>query len=80
MLKVSSRADFEALWGVQMKFFRSEIFFADSHDKKELFLKKSPSYHDGVSERISRLAGGFSHEIKDLVSGHRSPERPNGSS
>ena len=80
MLKVSSRADFEALWGVQMKFFRSEIFFADSHDKKELFLKKSPSCHDGVSRPPSRRAGGFSHEIKDLVSGQRSAERPNGSS
>ena len=80
MLKVSSWADFEASWGVFMTFFRSEIFFADSHDKKELFLKKSASYHDGVRKRISRLAGGFSHEIGDLVSGQRSAERANGSS
>ena len=43
MPEVSSGDHFAPSWGVRMKFFRSEIFFADSPGYEEFFLKKSAS-------------------------------------
>ena len=66
--EVGAGADFEASWGVSLKFFRSEIFFADSPNEKLLFLKKSASYHDGFHSPNPASRGDIRAKIKDLVS------------
>ena len=66
--EVGTGADFEASWGVSLKFFRSEIFFADLSNDELLFLKKSASYHDGFHSPNPASRGDIRAKIKDLVS------------
>ena len=66
MLKVSSRADFGASRGVPPKFFRPEIFFANSPNGKEHFLKKSAFRRYPVDRAKIPPRGGFFEQNRGL--------------
>ena len=66
MLKVSSGADFEASRGVPLKFFRPEIFFANSPNGKEHFLKKSAFRRFPVDRAKIPPRGGFFEQNRGL--------------